>query len=183
MKSKSETGSEKRSGSVWLRAWRVSYLTTVDPHQGGPWGPLWDKGTNIITTGSDIDVNGVRISGVTADIGADEWNGVDTWFTGVPRIGSTLYVGASGTRSNPLFLALSAGSMPPVSIQGFGGTFELDLTQPNLITTLTTDSRGLARGAFPVPNLTPLAGLEIFIQCLDAGSTTFSDLDRIAFVR
>jgi hypothetical protein len=165
-------------------AFAPTTTATVDPHSSGPRGPLWEKGTNIVTTGSDIDANSSRLSGTRVDIGADEFTGADTWFVGVPRIGSTsFHIGVLSTPSNAVLFALGLGTIAPISLPGISGKFELDLTLPHVFLRLTTDANGFARLQVPVPNDARLIGLEAFIQCLDTFNPALSDLDRIAFVR
>jgi hypothetical protein len=156
----------------------------VSAHRGRDTsGPLWEKGTNIVTTGSDIDANSSRLSGTRGDIGADEFTGADTWFVGVPRIGSTsFHIGVLSTPSNAVLFALRLGTIAPISLPGISGKFELDLTLPHVFLLLTTDPNGFARLQVPVPNDARLIGLEAFVQCLDTLNLALSDLDRIAFV-
>jgi hypothetical protein len=154
----------------------------LDAHQSGP-GPLFEKGSNIIISGSDMDYGSVRLSGGLVDIGADEFTGTDTWFVGLPQLGQTFHLGVWGSPNNSVMLGLAFGAIPPVMIPGITGLFQLDLSRSGIILPLPTDARGLIRQAVAIPNSGGLVNVQVYIQCLDVGSSTLSDLDVTAFVQ
>jgi Protein of unknown function (DUF1565) len=156
---------------------------TADVHQAGAGGPLFDKGTNIITTGSDMDYQSRRLIGLTVDIGADEFSGADAWFEGVPRLGKKIHIGMIGSPSSAVMLAVALASIPPVTLPGISGSFRIDLSAAGIILGLTTNARGTNRQQVTIPTNIALLGLRVYIQNLDVKTAALSDLDASSFVQ
>lgn len=157
--------------------------TPADVHHQGPSGVLWDKGTNLLTTGNDIDYQSARLWASKVDIGADEYSGTDLWFRSSLIPGENAYIGAVGSAANTMLVALTVSTLQtPISIPGISGKLEIDLTQPHIILGLPLDSRGLGSLRIPLPKVSGVAGSQVVIQGVDSASATFTDHDKLLVV-
>ena len=151
----------------------------------GTTSPLWRKGVNFPGQDkqNDIDFRGRRLVAGTVDIGADEWDGPDAYFVGLPRIGDTVRIGYLGQASSPMLLVLGFRALTQgVKIPGFQGELWIDPSLPIVISVAPKDANGYGTVPFPLPNDSGLLRTELDLQGIDFPAQQFTDLDQINIV-
>ncbi|GEM_PF-6077140 len=132
----------------------------------------------------DMDWRSPRIFAGVVDIGADEYQGIDAWFSGPPLLSSKLRLGMVGAPQAPALFVLGFSTLPSgVKIPGFGGRLHLDPGKPLLFAAASKNSKGYAALTLPLPNLPSLAGTVLYLQAVETPSLTLTDLDLCTLIR